>query len=172
MRSSTAGALGGLIAGAITSGVMMIGRDAGWLKPTLSENAQDWLDETFGARKRLGDDGVTLLEQGSHYAASAGFGAAYGAFRPYVPLPGVVSGALFGAGLYAFGVAGVLPEIGMTKGEPHEEPGVSTQRFVIHLLFGAVMGLASDALNDRSVKIRRHVERVRRPEPEAPASAD
>ena len=169
MRSSTAGAVGGLIAGAVISGVMFIGRDAGWLKPTLADSAQDWLDETFGTRSKFGDDGAELIEQAGHYAASVGFGAAYGAFRPYVPLPGVMSGALFGAGLYAFGVAGVLPELGITKGEPKEEPGVSTQRFAIHLLFGAVMGLVSDGLNDRAIKIRRHIERVRPEEPLADA---
>lgn len=161
MRSSTAGAVGGLIAGVVVSGVMLIGRDAGWLKPTLSDNAQDWLDETFGARTRFGDDGVELIEQAGHYATSVGLGAAYGAFRPYVPLPGLISGALFGAGLYAVAVAGVLPEVGITKGEPNEEPGVSTERFATHLLYGAVLGFVSDALNDRRVKIRRRVERVR-----------
>ena len=161
MRSATAGALGGLIAGAVTSGVMLIGRDAGWLRPTLSHNTQDWLDERFGARARFGEDGTELIEQAGHYAASLGFGAAYGAFRPYVPVPGVVSGALFGAALYAFGVAGVLPELGVTKGEPNEEPGVSTERFLTHLFYGAVMGLVADGLNDRGVKIRRRVERIR-----------
>ena len=166
MRSSTAGAVGGLIAGAVTSGVMFIGRDAGWLQPTLAETTQDWLDETFGARKRFGEDGVELIEQAGHYAASLGFGAAYGAFRPYVPLPGLISGALFGAAVYAFGVAGVLPEVGVTKGEPNEAPGVAAERFATHLLFGAVMGMISDALNDRRVKIRRRVERIV-PEPAA-----
>lgn len=160
MRSSTAGAVGGLIAGAVISGVMAVGRDAGWLKPTLADTTQDWLDETFSARKRFGQEGAELIEQAGHYAGSVGLGAAYGAVRPYVPLPGLVSGALFGAGVYAFGVAGVLPELGVTKGEPHEEPGVSTERFAVHLLFGAVMGLVADALNDRRVKIRRRVERV------------
>ena len=164
MRSSTAGAVGGLIAGAVISGVMFIGRDAGWLKPTLADNAQDWLDETFGTRAKFGQDGTELIEQAGHYAASVGFGAAYGAFRPYVPTPGLVSGALFGAAVYAFGVAGVLPEIGMTKGEPHEAPGVPTQRFAIHLLYGAVIGLVSDLLNDRRVKVRRRVERLHRDE--------
>ena len=166
MRSSTAGAVGGLIAGAVTSGVMVVGRDAGWLQPTLAETAQDWLDETFGARKRFGEAGTELIEQAGHYAGSLGLGAIYGSVRPYAPVPGLVSGALFGAAMYAFGVAGVLPELGITKGEPHEAPGVSTERFATHLLFGAVMGLVSDALNDRRIKIRRRVERVD-PEPVA-----
>ncbi len=161
MRSSTAGMVGGVAAGAVVSAVMFVGRDAGWLKPTLSDDAQDWLDETFGARRRFGDDAVVLIEQAAHYAGGAGLGAVYGAFRPYLPVPGLVSGALFGAAVYAFGVAGVLPEIGLTKGEPHEEPGVPTQRFAIHLLYGAVMGLVADLLNDRRVKLRRRVERLR-----------
>ena len=84
MRSATAGAIGGLVAGAVISGVLFIGRDAGWLKPTLADRGEDWLDETFGARERFGDEGTELISQAGHYAASLGLGAAYGAFRPYV----------------------------------------------------------------------------------------
>ena len=162
MRSSTAGAVGGLVAGAVISGVMAVGRDAGWLKPTLADTTQDWLDETFGARARFGQDGTELIEQAGHYAASLGFGAAYGAFRPYVPLPGVLSGALFGAGVYAVAVAGVLPELGVTEGERKAADGVATERFAVHVLYGAIIGLVADALNDRRVKVERHRARVGR----------
>lgn len=162
MRSVTAGAIGGLVAGAVVAGVQWFGKDAGLLKDNLSEATQDWLDDAFGAREKLGDDGVMLLEEAGHYGMSAGLGAVYGAVRPYLPVPGVLSGALFGAGLYATAVAGVLPELGITDGEREAPDGVPTERFVIHVLYGAVIGLVADALNDRRVKVARHRQRIDR----------
>lgn len=159
MKTTTAGAIGGLVAGAITSGVMLIGRDTGLLHKSLSHDAQDWLDRQFDTRSRFGDDGTELIEQVGHYAASAGFGSTYGAFRPYVPfLPGMISGALFGAGIYAFGVAGVLPELGVTEGERRAPPEIVRERFLTHLLFGAIIGVVTDVLRDRpprAVKVAR-----------------
>lgn len=153
MKTTTAGAIGGLVAGAIVSGVRLIGRDAGFLHKSLSHDAQDWLDRTFHTRDAFGSDGTELIEQVGHYAASAGFGSTYGGLRPYVPLlPGILSGALFGAGVYAFGVAGVLPELGVTEGERNAPPGLATERFVTHLLFGAILGAVTDVLRDRPAR--------------------
>ena len=160
MRSATAGAIGGLVAGAVVAGLQWIGKDAGLLKDNLSETTQDWLDERFDARERLGDDGLMLLEEAGHYGMSIGLGAAYGMVRPYLPVPGVVSGALFGAGVYATAVAGVLPEFGITDGEREAAPGVAAERFAVHVLYGAIIGLVADALNDRRVKVERHRARV------------
>ncbi len=164
MRSATAGAIGGLVAGAVVAGLQWFGKDAGLLKDNLSETTQDWLQESFGARERLGDDGLMLLEEAGHYGASMGLGAAYGAVRPYLPVPGVLSGALFGAGVYAVAVAGVLPELGITQGEREAGDGVAAERFAVHVLYGAVIGLVADALNDRRVKVARHRARLPRPD--------
>ncbi len=155
MRSVTAGAIGGLAAGAVVAGLQWLGKDAGLLKDNLSQDTQDWLDDRFDARSRLGDDGLMLLEETGHYGASLGLGAAYGMVRPYVPLPGVLSGALFGAGVYAVAVAGVLPELGITSGEREAPRGVATERFAVHVLYGAIIGIVADALNDRRVKVVR-----------------
>ncbi len=160
MRSATAGAIGGLVAGAVVAGLQWIGKDAGLLKDNLSETTQDWLEDAFGARERLGDDGLMLLEEAGHYGMSMGLGTVYGAVRPYLPIPGVLSGALFGAGVYAVAVAGVLPELGVTEGERRAPAGVATERFAVHVLYGAVIGLVADALNDRRVKVSRRA-RVR-----------
>ncbi len=162
MRSATAGAVGGLVAGAVVAGVQWFGKDAGLLKDNLSEATQDWLDDAFGARERLGDDGLMLLEEAGHYGMSLGLGAVYGSVRPYLPIPGVLSGALFGAGVYAVAVAGVLPELGVTEGERKAPDGVATERFAVHVLYGAIIGLVADALNDRRVKVERHRARVGR----------
>lgn len=153
MKTTTAGAIGGLVAGAIVSGVRLIGRDAGILQKTLSHDAQDWIDRTFHPGHALGADSTELIEQVGHYAASAGFGSTYGGLRGYMPfLPGILSGALFGAGLYAFGVAGVLPELGITEGERNAPPGVATERFAVHILFGAILGAVTDVLRDEPLR--------------------
>ena len=103
-----------------------------------------------------------LLEEAGHYGMSLGLGAVYGSVRPYLPIPGVLSGALFGAGVYAVAVAGVLPELGVTEGERKAADGVATERFAVHVLYGAIIGLVADALNDRRVKVERHRARVGR----------
>ena len=152
MQITTAGAIGGVVAGAITSAVMLLGHETGLLKKSLSHDAQDWLDRTFHTRDRFGNDGTEAVEQVTHYAASAGLGMTYAGFRRFIPLPGVLAGAAFGAGVYAVGVAGVLPELGVTKGERHAEPGQATERLLTHLAFGAILGLVTDALRDRPRK--------------------
>jgi hypothetical protein len=158
MRNTTAGAIGGAVAGMILSGVMSVGRDAGLLHKTLADQASDWLDRRFRTRDWAGDDGTQAFEQGSHLAASAAFGAVYGATRPLTQsVPPVAAGALFGAGLYAVAIAGVAPRIGLTADEQFEVESVVLQRLGLHVLFGVITALVADALAP-----------IRRP-PKAPA---
>jgi hypothetical protein len=118
MRTNTAGALGGLVAGLIVSGIMVFGRDAGLLEKTLAEDAQDWLHDTFKARDWAGEDGTEFLEQVNHLAASAAFGWVFGVTRPLTRVvPPVVAGGLFGAGIYAVAIGRVAPLIGLTRPE-------------------------------------------------------
>jgi len=145
MRNTTAGAIGGVVAGVIVNGVMAIGRDAGLLQKTLADQASDWLDRRFNTRDWAGEDGTQALEQGNHLAASAAFGAVYGATRPVTQsVPPVAAGALFGAGLYAVAIAGVAPRIGLTPDDDSET--VALQRFGLHVLFGVITALVADAL--------------------------
>jgi hypothetical protein len=147
MRNTTAGAIGGVVAGMIVSGVMAIGRDAGLLHKTLADQASDWLDRRFNTREWAGEDGTQALEQGNHLAASAAFGAVYGATRPLTQsVPPVAAGALFGAGLYAVAIAGVAPRIGLTSDDDHDVETVFLQRLGLHVLFGVITALVADAL--------------------------
>jgi hypothetical protein len=147
MRNSTAGAIGGVVAGVILSGVMAVGRDAGLLHEMLADRAGDWLDGRFGTREWAGDDGAQALEQANHLAASAAFGAVYGATRPLTrSVPPVAAGALFGAGLYAVALAGAAPGIGLSDGEDYEPGAVALQRFRLHVVFGVISAVVADAL--------------------------
>jgi hypothetical protein len=131
------------------SGVMGLGRRSGFLHRTLAEHAENWLDDNFAMRHRIGSVGVTIAEQSNHLAASAVFGAVYGAARPYLDVPPLVAGALFGAGLYATNIVGVAPLIGLTRGEDREPYGVVVQRFGMHVFFGVVTAVATEALITR-----------------------
>ncbi len=145
MRNTTAGAIGGVVAGLILSGLMAVGRDAGLLHKTLADQASDWLDRRFHTRDCVGEDGTEALEQGHHLAASAAFGAVYGATRPLTQsVPPVAAGALFGAGLYAVAIAGVAPRIGLTPDD--EADGAALQRLGLHVLFGVITAVVADAL--------------------------
>ncbi len=147
MRKTTAGAIGGVVAGMIVSGVMALGRDAGLLHETLADRASDWLDRRFNTRDWAGEDGAQALEQANHLAASAAFGALYGATRPVTQwAPPVAAGALFGAGLYAVAIAGVAPTIDLTEDQADTPDAVVLQRFGLHVLFGVITALVADAL--------------------------
>ncbi len=147
MRNTTAGAIGGVVAGLIVSGVMAIGRDAGLLHSTLADHASDWLDRRFNTRDWAGEDGTEALERGGHLGASAAFGTVYGATRPLTQsVPPVAAGALFGAGLYAVAIAGVAPTIGLIPDDDHPADTVALQRLGLHVLFGVITALVADAL--------------------------
>jgi hypothetical protein len=148
MRVVLAGGLGGLAGGLLVSGAMALGRRAGLLHRTLAEHAEDWLDDAFAMRRRIGRAGVTLAEQANHLAASVIFGAAYGAARRHFAARPTVAGALYGAGLYAVNIVGIAPFIGLTRGEERESPGVVAQRFAMHVLFGIATAMAAETLID------------------------
>ena len=152
MRTSMAGAWGGLAGGLLVSAAMIAGRRAGLLHKTLAEHGEDWLDRLFDARRRAGPHAVTIAEQTNHLATSAAFGWGYGLLRPHVRWPATVLGALYGSALYAINIVGIAPRIGMTRGESRVSTGVSAQRLAMHVLFG----VATAAIAESLMKPSRH----------------
>lgn len=146
MRPYLAGAIGGLIGGVVVSAVMIGGRQAGLLHKTLGEETEDWMDRHANARHYLGEAGTTAVEQINHLAASAAFGAGYGASLPSLPDQPLKNGAIFGAGLYTTAIGGIAPLLGITRGEHREEPAVIAERLGLHVLFGVVTAFATDAV--------------------------
>ncbi|MFC4168479.1 hypothetical protein [Teichococcus aestuarii] len=150
IRWMVAGLLGGLAGGVATSVAMKGGRHAGLLHDTLDRRGEDWLDRMAGARGRLGEAGTTLLEQSGHGMASLAFGAGYGALRAQLPhgSPALL-GAAYGAGLYAVGIAGIAPRLGITEGERRAGPALAAQRLGMHVLFGLATALVAEAAHAR-----------------------
>ena len=150
MRNSTAGMLAGVASGMVVSGVMTFGRDLGLLQHSLADAAEDWMDERFDTRSKVGEDGTSALVQVNHLLVSGLFGAAFGAMRPLTKaIPPIAAGALFGAGLYAVAIGKVAPAIKLTRGENREPDNVQVQRLGVHVLFGVLTAMATDAMMDR-----------------------
>lgn len=53
------------------------------------------------------------------------------------------------AALYAVGIAGIAPRLGVTEGERQAGPALATQRLGMHLLFGVVTALVAEAARAR-----------------------
>jgi hypothetical protein len=79
---------------------MLTGWRRNLLYKTLGEHSEDWLDRSFGTRSHIDETGTFLAEQGNHFAASAMFGAAFGATYPHLRRRPVAAGALYAATLY------------------------------------------------------------------------
>lgn len=135
MISSKAAILGGLIAGLVTTGVMIAGRQSRLLHKTLDRDAVDWIDRTTGSRAAIGDAGTSLIEFGNHLSASAAFALGYAQLRRALPNTSpVLLGAGYGAGLYAVNIAGIAPLLGITEGERQAGPAKAIERLGLHLL--------------------------------------
>lgn len=147
MQNWIAGAVSGLIGAVAMDAVMVLGRRAGLLHPTLAEDSERWLDRTLGTDRRIGKAGTTAVEQANHLAAGAGFGALLATLRPSMGgLSPALAGAIYGAGLYAVNIAGVAPLLGITRGEQNAPPAQAAERFGLHVLFGVVTAVTLDAL--------------------------
>jgi hypothetical protein len=128
---------------------VLAGRRAGLLRRTLFGHSEDWLDRTFASRAHVGGTGTFLAEQGSHLAASAMFGVAFGAAYPIVERHSISAGALYGTSLYAVNIGSVAPILGITKGETAEPPSVPLQRLGLHVFFGVITAIVTEALLDK-----------------------
>jgi hypothetical protein len=147
MQRYTAAIVGGLIAGVVTTAVMVAGRKSGVLTKTLDRDAVDWIDDVTGSRKLIGDSGTSVVEFVNHLGASAAFAAAIPTLRDLAPtLSPVTLGALYGTGLYAVNIGAIAPVLGITEGEVKAGPRKAGERWGIHILQAVVSAVIADRL--------------------------
>lgn len=148
MVSNKSALLGGLIAGVVTTGVMIAGRKSGLLHKTLDRDAVDWIDRTTGSRAVIGEAGTSLVEFGNHLGASAAFALGYAQLRRALPdTSPVLLGAVYGAGLYAVNIAGIAPLLGITQGEREAGAATASERLELHLLQTVLTALLAERFN-------------------------
>jgi hypothetical protein len=148
MQRTTAAIVGGLIAGVVTTAVMVAGRKSGLLTKTLDRDAVDWIDRVTGSRAVIGDTGTSIVEFANHLGASAAFGAAVPTLRDLAPsLSPVALGTLYGTALYAVNIAGIAPVLGITEGEFEAGPRKAGERWAIHVLQAVVTAVVAERLS-------------------------
>jgi hypothetical protein len=139
--------VGGIIAGLVTSAVMVAGRKSGVLTKTLDRDAVDWIDEKTGSRAVIGDTGTSVVEFANHLGASAAFGAGFAKFRELAPsVSPVALGALYGTALYAVNIGAIAPVLGITEGEIQAGPRKAGERWAIHVLQAVVTAIVAERL--------------------------
>jgi hypothetical protein len=147
MEQYRAAVLGGLIAGVVTTAVMVAGRKSGMLTKTLDRDAVDWIDRTTGSRAVIGDAGTSVVEFVNHLGASAAFSAALPALSELAPrLSPAALGAAYGTALYAVNIGGIAPLLGITEGEVNAGPRKAGERWAIHVLQGVVSAVLAKRL--------------------------
>jgi len=151
MNKRLAGITGGLIAGLVTTAVMVAGRKSGALTKTLDRDAVDWIDDTTGSRDVIGDTGTSIVEFGNHLGASAAFGTLYPTLREQWPhVAPAVLGAAYGTVLYLVNIAGIAPVLGITEGEVTAGPRKAAERWGVHVLQAAVTAMIVERLTTTS----------------------
>lgn len=85
-----------------------------------------------------------------HFGYGAAGGALYAAAAPYIPLPGLAKGLLFGVLFWLASYMGWIPLFGVLS-PPTEHPRERSVLMIIaHLVYGGATGLAFEKLEERS----------------------
>jgi hypothetical protein len=147
MRDVVRGAMAGLVGTAAMSAAMAAARAAGTMagEPPPRKVARR-AEEAVGVREALSRPAFEASWIAQHVAYGTAAGAAYALARRKVDLGGpVLSGALYGVALWAFGYAGWLPLVGLHP-PPSREPRrrVGTE-IVTHLVYGVTTALVHEA---------------------------
>jgi hypothetical protein len=147
MQATKAAVIGGLIAGVVTTAVMVAGRKSGVMTKTLDRDAVDWIDDVTGSRALIGDGGTSAIEFVNHLGASAAFAAAIPTLRELAPsLSPVALGTLYGTALYAVNIGAIAPLLGITEGEVKAGPRKAAERWAIHVLQAVVTAVLAERL--------------------------
>lgn len=147
MQRQKAAIAGGLIAGLVTTAIMIAGRKSGLMGKTLDRDAVDWIDDLTDSRALIGDSGTSLVEFANHLGASAAFAAAIPTLRELAPsLPPAALGAIYGTALYAVNIGAIAPALGITEGEFDAGPRKAAERWAIHVIQGVVSAVAAERL--------------------------
>ena len=151
MQKRNAAIVGGVVAGIVTTAVMVAGRKSGLLTKTLDRDAVDWIDDVSGSRELIGDAGTSAVEFANHLGASAAFAAVLPEIRRFAPsLSPVAIGTLYGTALYIVNIAGIAPLLGITEGETEAGPRKAAERWGVHVIQAIVTILVAERLTGKT----------------------
>jgi NAD(P)-dependent dehydrogenase (short-subunit alcohol dehydrogenase family) len=144
------GALAGLAATGVMSGVMLAAKRLGALGEPPPRRLTRRLLSTLGAPPR--GRALDLLGTLAHF----GYGAALGSSFALLPVPAktFASGTLFGLGVWAVNYAGWLPQVGLMPRPERDRPGRPSSMIAAHLAFGAALAAFERRLSPVTSELR------------------
>jgi hypothetical protein len=134
-----ADAVGGVIATAAMSAVMIAGDRAGLLgEPPPVAVTRSALR---GAGVERPSRAAGMLAPVAHLWFGAQGGVAFGILRRLVPrVPGVILGPLFALGVYGVSYKGWIPALGILPPPEDDRPGRPTVMIAAHVVYGLALG--------------------------------
>jgi putative membrane protein len=85
----------------------------------------------------------------AHFGFGATTGALYGSVAVSTHLPPAIEGMLFGLAVWGGSYLGVLPGAGLHRSAKDEPASRNVMMVAAHLIWGASLGILTDALADR-----------------------
>ena len=115
-------------------------------------------EDFFGIQGRLSGGAETAAIQGSNFAYGTLMGTLYGWSAPKLNISPLISGPLFGLGLWAIGLSGWVPAFGAQRPPWKKAPMQAMMPILSHLAYGLAAGAVLQAYqNKRGIFKRRRL---------------
>jgi hypothetical protein len=139
----------GLIGGASGAGCMtalrMVARRIGWVDATPPQAMRQWLTDR-GVGQPDGAGSRQLLDAVVHLAVGLGGGIAYGALTRQPPRSVLVSGSVFGLGVWALAFGLLAPWLGIVRSPSQGTWRETAVNVAAHLVYGTTTALVTSEL--------------------------
>lgn len=148
-RDAAAGALGGLAAGAVLSGAMLLMERSGRGPSDLvlmERRAARGLDAPHRRMGAAPDPRERAVVHTGHLLFSAALGSGLGIVRRGLGTTAPKAGLVLGLGFYPLAFALLGPALGLTRPPWRERPSKVGQNLLMHAVFGAVAGFVADRI--------------------------
>ena len=96
------------------------------------------------------EDTRSAVALGAHFTYGASVGAMYGPIAGSTNLPPAVEGMLYGIAVWGGSYLGILPGAGLYRSADDEPAPRNAMIIAAHLLWGASLGVMTEALADKS----------------------
>jgi hypothetical protein len=162
-RDAAAGVAGGLMAGAVLSGVMLLLERSGRGPSDLVLIERRGARELHLPHRRMGappDMREQTAGHTGHLLLAAALGSGLGIIRRGLGTTLPKAGLLLGLGFYPFAFGLLGPLLGLTRAPWRERPAKVGQNILMHALFGAVTGLVADRIERQASPARAKPQRT------------
>jgi uncharacterized membrane protein YagU involved in acid resistance len=102
-----------------------------------------------GLRRHMDEPERTGATLAAHFGYGTAAGALYGLVARPLPAPALAKGLLFGLALWGVSYLGLLPATSVLRSATDHPAERNALMIAAHLVWGATLGLVTDALADR-----------------------